>query len=72
MLPETIGVEPDTVGIGSFQVTFSVADQFSGSRLSALMPFCARAAPHRPVFGGDAGAVAAVSRVASKSRRVAW
>src|SRR5688572_8305259 len=28
VLPETIGVEPDSVGIGSFQATFSVADQF--------------------------------------------
>src|SRR5690349_11027365 len=38
-LPDTIGVEPDTAGSGSFQVTFSVADQFSGSLRSALMPF---------------------------------
>ena len=55
MLPETIGVEPETVGIGSFQATFSVADQFSGRRRSALMPFCAG-----PRHIGQSSAAAAV------------
>ena len=38
--PATIGVEPESVGSGSFQATFSVADQDSGSPRSALTPFC--------------------------------
>jgi hypothetical protein len=39
VLPDTIGVEPETVGTGSFQATFSVADQFSGRAFSLLIPF---------------------------------
>src|SRR5690242_17245582 len=41
VLPDTIGVEPDTVGTATFHVTFSVADQVSGSALSLLTPSCA-------------------------------
>ena len=37
--PQTIGVEPDHAGSGSFQVTFSVVDQRTGRFFSALTPF---------------------------------
>ncbi len=37
--PQTIGVEPDQAGSCSFQLTFSVADHFTGRFFSPLMPF---------------------------------
>jgi hypothetical protein len=62
VLPETIGVEPDKVGSGSFQATFSVADQFSGSRRSALIPFCAG-----PRHIGQSSAAALVPAAADRT-----
>jgi len=37
--PQTIGVEPESAGSGSFQVMFSVADHETGRFFSALIPF---------------------------------
>jgi hypothetical protein len=67
VLPATMGVEPETVGTASFHATFSVADQLSGNRRSALIPFCAG-----PRHIGQSSAAAPVAVAAIRTAAKRW
>ena len=66
--PQTIGVEPEYCGTGTFHTTFSVADHFTGRLVSPLTPL-SLGPRHWGQFSAVSGTPASEQRMSAQALR---